>query len=318
MAQFSWSMQIIKRSSGRSAVAAAAYRAGEKLQDERGKCTHDYSRRTGVEHSEILAPEGAPAWVYDRETLWNRVEHSEQRKDAQLARELRILIPREVPAAHRITLVREYIAKTFVARGMVADIAWHNKTASDGAEQPHAHVMLTMRPLTEDGFGKKSRHDYVHDPEGRVREDGRPVLVMNNEESWNSPVLFERAREGWEAHANAALQAAGREERIDRRSLLERGIARMPEPALRMAYYMRDLYGCMKQRFGQYIASKEFRRVEQAARDGLSKLEQGNSPLPRKVQRFERFYQWADRQIERLQPELAPARPAPSPGGLDR
>lgn len=316
MAQFSWSMQIIKRSTGRSVVAAAAYRAGAKLHDARYETVHDYTRRDGLEHAEIIAPDNAPAWVYDRETLWNRVEASEKRKDAQLARELRVMIPREIPAAERINLMRDYVTRTFVARGMVADVAWHNKVASDGREQPHVHILLTMRPLDGDGFGKKSRHDYVRDPEGRVHDDGKPVLVMSNEESWNCPAYFERCREAWETTANAALARAGTEERIDRRSLLERGIARMPEPALRMAYYMKNLYGGMKQRFGQYIASKEFRQVEKAAREAFAKVESGNSRIARNLQMYERFYSWAERQIERLQPAPEPAR-TPSTG-IDR
>ncbi len=302
VAQFSWSMQIIKRSSGRSVVAASAYRAGEKLHDERQQMTHDYSRRAGVEHTEILGPDGAPSWVFDREALWNRVEDSEKRKDAQVARELRIMIPRELSEDVRIALVRDYVSKTFVARGMVADVAWHNKTASDGLEQPHAHVLLTMRPLGGEGFGKKSRHDWVHHPDGLKNSDGSPVLVMSNTDSWNSTVYFEGCREAWERMANGALADSGSEARIDRRSLLERGLARMPEPALRMAWYMRDLYGCMKQRFGQYLASKHFQTVEGAAKTVLTALEKGDSRAAHAVQTAERFYSWFDRQIERLSP----------------
>lgn len=316
MAQFSWSMQIIKRSTGRSVVAAAAYRAGAKLRDDRYETTHDYTRRDGMEHAEIIAPDGAPAWVYDRETLWNKVEASEKRKDAQLARELRVMIPREIPPAERISLLRDYVARTFVARGMVADVAWHNKVASDGREQPHAHILLTMRPLDGDGFGRKSRHDYMPDPTGAVHPDGKPVLIMSNEDSWNSPAFFERCREAWETAANRALEHAGSEARIDRRSLLARGIARMPEPALRMAYYMKDLYGGMKQRFGQYIASKEFRRVEEAARDAFAKVEHGQSRVAHNVQMFQRFYDWAERQIDRLQPAPANA-PSPTRGPIN-
>ena len=139
MALFSMRMQVIKRSAGRSAVAAAAYRAGEKLRDERQGITHDYRNKGGVEHKEILLPENAPAWVQgiDRETLWNSVEAHERRKDSQTARELRVMIPRELGPDKRIALVRDYVQNSFVARGMVADVCWHNKTASDGLEQPH-------------------------------------------------------------------------------------------------------------------------------------------------------------------------------------
>lgn len=299
MALFSMRIQQIKRSGGRSAVAAAAYRSGERLRDERSGITHDYSRRSGVEHKEILIPDHAPEWVrgVDRETLWNRVEQREKRKDAQTARELRIMIPRELDPPERIRVVREFVQHAFVAKGMVADICWHNKTASDGREQPHAHVMLTMRHLTPEGFGLKSRHDWVADPSGRTHPDGRPVMVESNAESWNSAAYYERCREQWENIANRALERAGSPERIDRRSLLERGIARMPEPALRLAWYMQDLYGVMRERFGQFQVARHYRAVEQRAQDAFRAA--GNSPPARVA---ERYFAWFDRQLARLEP----------------
>lgn len=122
MALFSWSMQIIKRSAGRSVVAAAAYRAGERLHDQRQNMTHDYRNRSGVEHTEILLPKDAPNWCQGitREALWNSVEVSEKRKDAQTARELRIMIPREFDKDARIDVVSDYLKSSFVAKGMVA------------------------------------------------------------------------------------------------------------------------------------------------------------------------------------------------------
>lgn len=318
-------MQVIKRSGGRSSVAAAAYRAGEKLHDERAGITHDYRNRTGVEHKEILLPADAPAWVQgiDRQTLWNAVEAGEKRKDSQTARELRIMIPREIPPEDRITLVRDYVRKSFVAHGMVADICWHNKIGSDGREQPHAHVMLTMRPLDSapGTFGKKVRHDWVPDPEGRTHPDGRPVMVVSNKDSWNCPDYYERCREDWENIANAALERAGSAARIDRRSLLERGLSRLPEPALRLAFYLRDLRGVLKERFGQWQFARHYRAVEQRARDAFGKLDPGTAEAARTT---ERFFSWFERQLERLgpatpglsrmQPGHAPERaPSPSP-----
>jgi ATP-dependent exoDNAse (exonuclease V) alpha subunit len=313
MALFSWSMQIIKRSAGRSVVAAAAYRAGERLHDERQNLTHDYSNRGGVEHSELLFPENAPNWTkgIGREGLWNAVEHGEKRKDAQTARELRIMIPRELDAETRIILVRDYLIRSFVSKGMVADVCWHNTIASDGQEQPHAHVLLTMRPLVSDGFGAKSRHDWVADPEGRTHADGRPVMVVSNKDSWNSPDYFEKCREDWEVIANAALEKAGSAERIDRRSLLARGLSRLPEPALRLAYYLNDLYGVMKERFGQFQMARHYRAVEQAAQSAFRKM--GSDPpaagAVTATQITERYFAWFDRQLERLEP----ARPASPP-----
>jgi ATP-dependent exoDNAse (exonuclease V) alpha subunit len=305
MALFSWSMQLIKRSAGRSVVAASAYRAGEKLHDARTGITHDYSRRRGVERAEILVPDGAPQWCQSlkRDELWNLVEATEKRKDSQLARELRIMIPRELPPAERIRVVRDYLREAFVSKGMIADVAWHNLIASDGLEQPHAHVLLTMRNLDAKGFGAKSRHEWIDDPEGRTHPDGRPVKVVSNKASWNCPDYFDRCREDWERIANEALARMGSEERIDRRSLLERGLSRLPEPALRMAWYMRDLYGTMKERFGQYQVAKHYQAVERATKVAMAKLEENpNAPLGRRVHTVHRFYNWFERQLARLEP----------------
>lgn len=304
MALFSMRVQVIKRSAGRSAVAAAAYRACEKLYDERQDMTHDYSRKGGVEHKEILLPDNAPAWVQgiDRETLWNAVEANELRKDSQTARELRIMIPREVPPAERITLVRDYVRQNFVDRGMVADVCWHNKIASDGQEQPHAHVMMTMRPLaiTAGDFGPKVRHDWVPDPMGRTHDDGRPVMVASNAQSWNCPDYYERCREAWENIANSALEKAGSAERIDRRSLLERGLSRLPEPALRLAFYLKDLYGVMKERFGHYQMAKHYRAVEQRAKAAFDKMGSPPTGAANAPATADRFFGWFDRQLDRL------------------
>jgi ATP-dependent exoDNAse (exonuclease V) alpha subunit len=316
MALFSMRMQVIKRSAGRSSVAAAAYRAGEKLHDERQNITHDYRNRSGVEHTEILLPENAPAWVrgIDRETLWNEVEAGEKRKDSQTARELRLAIPRELGPEARIEVVRAFVLKCFVSHGMVADICWHNKTASDGLEQPHAHVMLTMRPLVAEGFGNKVRHDWVPDPDGRTHPDGRPVMVVSNARSWNCPDYYERCREDWENTANDALARAGSAERIDRRSLLERGISRLPEPALRLAYYLKDLRGVLKERFGQWQFAKHYQAVEQRAKAAFQRTEANPADA---VRTADRFFGWFDRQLERLAPPVrddrGPSHSPPSP-----
>ena len=312
MALFSMRMQVIKRSSGRSAVAAAAYRSGEKLRDERQGITHDYRNRSGVEHKEILLPDNAPGWVQgiDRQALWNAVEANEKRKDSQTARELRIMIPREIPGDDRITVVRDFVRHNFVGRGMVADVCWHNKTASDGLEQPHAHVMLTMRPLALEpgGFGPKVRHDWIADPTGRTQPDGRPMMVASNSQSWNCPEFYESTRLAWENVANAALERAGSDQRIDRRSLLERGLARMPEPALRLAFYLKELYGVMRERFGHFQMARHYRAVENRARSAFDKLD-AKPMTPAAAMEAkpvaERFFGWFDRQLERLGPATA-------------
>ena len=207
MAIFHMRAQVISRSAGRSAIAAAAYRAGERLRDERTGQMHDYSRKAFVEHREILAPDNAPAWMHDRAALWSGVEAAEKRKDAQLAREVHFALPRELDAVQRLELIRDFCQREFVGRGMIADLAIHNPSGRDGGKQPHAHVMLTTRVLTGEGFGPKER-------------------------GWNDKTLYEGWRGRWAERANQALERVGRAERIDHRSFAERGIDREPEPKL--------------------------------------------------------------------------------------
>lgn len=301
MALFSMRVQAIQRSAGKSVVAAAAYRAGERLHDARQGMVHDYSRKGGVVHKELLVPDRAPGWAkrLDRESLWNMVDARERRKDSQTARELRIMIPRELDPQARIQVVRDFVQRSFVSKGMIADVCWHDKIASDGQSQPHAHVMLTMRPLENSGFGNKVRHDMVPDPSGRTHPDGRPVLVESNPESWNSAAYYETCRAEWEKTANEALERAGSEERIDRRSYLERGLSRMPEPALRLAYHLRELRGVMQERFGQWQYARFYRGVEERAKEAFSQFEQ--TPFAAEAARtFQRFHDWFDRQLDRL------------------
>ncbi len=200
--------KVVSRGGGGSAAAAAAYRSGEKIKDEATGKTHDYTKKQGVDHSEILSPIAATPgneWLTDRSKLWNRVEASEKRYDAQLAREMIIAIPRELDRADQINLVREYVQTTFVARGMIADINLHHL---DGTN-PHAHVMLTMREL-------------------KIDEQGI-VSFGNKDRTWNDKKLLENQIKEWEIVANQYLARAGFDNRIDSRSYEEQGISRIPQ-----------------------------------------------------------------------------------------
>jgi ATP-dependent exoDNAse (exonuclease V) alpha subunit len=212
----------IRRSTGRSAVAAsayrsavacAAYRAGEQMQDDRYNKTHDYSRKENVLHSEIIAPEGAPEWMTNRQSLWNGVEAGEKRKDAQLAKEIILTLPRNLDLDQQKEVVRGFARESIVDKyNLVADYAIHSPDASDGGKNPHAHIMFTLRPVEGDGFGKKLT-GYL---DGGL--DGKQAL-----QDW---------RFDYEKHLNKASENADSEIRFDLRSLREKGIDREPQPKI--------------------------------------------------------------------------------------
>ena len=154
MAIFHCPIKIIQRSKGKSAVAAAAYRSGTKLTNEWDGLTHDYTRKGGIIHSEVMLPAHAPPEFSDRSILWNSVEQIETSKNSQLAREVEAALPVELSPEERLALVRAYVKDNFVDSGMCADFAIHDK----GTGNPHVHILLTIRPLEESGeWGAKSR-----------------------------------------------------------------------------------------------------------------------------------------------------------------
>lgn len=191
MAIFHLEFKIVKRSEGMSSCRKAAYHARCKITDNRTGNTYDFSHRTDLFHHQILAPVSAPAHIVESSTaLWNEVERVERQKDGQTARYFDVAIPCELSNEEKIKLVAEYCQKNFVDKGMIADIAFHDLNG----ENPHAHVMLTLKPITADGFGKKER-------------------------SWNDKKNVILWRESWSVIANRYLAAAGSNQRIDHRSI---------------------------------------------------------------------------------------------------
>ncbi|MFB5678809.1 MobQ family relaxase [Paenibacillus terreus] len=199
LAIYHLSAQVISRSDGRSAVAAAAYRAGEKLFDERLGQVHNFEKkRVAARH--IMAPADAPEWVYNRQELWNAVETAEKRKDAQVCREIEVSLPVELSYEQQEQLIKGFCQEQFVDRGMIADLGIHLNDPGN----PHVHIMLTTREITPEGFGKKNRE-------------------------WNDRALLQTWREQWSVHANRALERAGIDERIDHRSFIDQGVTdRLP------------------------------------------------------------------------------------------
>ena len=221
------SIKIISRGKGKSAVAAAAYRSGEKLTNQYDGIVHDYTRKSGVAYTEIMLPTHAPPEFSDRSALWNSVEKIEKAKNSQLAREIEIAIPKELAPEQQIQLVREYVNKNFVSVGMCADIAIHDK--QDG--NPHAHIMLTMRPLEQDGtWGAKSKKEYIVDENGeRVKmKNGQYKTRKINTVDWNEQTKAEEWRGAWAEIANRYLSENNIAERIDHRSFERQGIEQIP------------------------------------------------------------------------------------------
>jgi MobA/MobL family len=247
MAIYHLSASIVKRSAGRSVIAAAAYRAAAKIEDITTGLVHDYTRKKGVDYSEILSPISASLgneWLIDRQELWNKIEEVERRKDAQLAREITLAIPRELSRPEQIALVREYVQTNYVAAGMVADVNLHHL---DG-DNPHAHILLTMRNLQTT-------------PEGIVK------FGLKNTD-WNSKDLLLTHRKSWEEITNKYLANYGSDIKIDCRSLKEQGSEFIPQ--IHVGVHAMAMHRQGK----QTDRREEFDRIEAENNDIRANLEQ--------------------------------------------
>ena len=227
MAIYHFSAQIISRSNGSSSVGSSAYRSGEKIENERTGEVHDYTKKTGIEYTEILTPENAPEWASDRAKLWNQVEKIEKNKNSQLAREINIALPKELSIEKQIDLTREFVRGEFVDQGMVADISIHDTQKGN----PHAHIMLTMRPFENGEWGAKSKKEYILDKKGeKIKlKSGEYKSRKIDTVDWNKKENLEKWREQWANYANRTLERNGIKERIDHRTLAEQGIERVPQ-----------------------------------------------------------------------------------------
>ena len=202
--------KIIGRTAGQSSIASAAYRSGEAIEDVRTREIHRHGRAERVAHVEIIAPADAPAWATSRADLWNQVETREKRKDAQLAREFELALPRELSLDQQRELLRSWIAAEITPAGAVADLAIHVDKQNNN---PHAHIMTTMRAVSADGWGSQ-----------KLRQ-------------WEDRSALARWRESWAEHTNRALERAGVEARVDHRSHADRGLEE--EPTIKEGYRAR-------------------------------------------------------------------------------
>ena len=227
MAIYHLSIKIISRGKGKSAVAASAYRSGEKIKNEYDGIIHDFTRKGGIAYTEILLPQNAPQEFSDRGTLWNSVEKIEKSQNSQLAREIEIALPKELDREKQIELVREYVKENFVNVGMCADIALHDKNDRN----PHAHILLTMRPFNEDTtWGAKSKKEYILDENGeKVKlQNGNYKTKKINTVDWNEQEKAEEWRKAWADITNKYLEENNIQEKVDHRSFQRQGIKQIP------------------------------------------------------------------------------------------
>lgn len=187
----------------RTCCGSAAYRAGEKIIGADG-VRHNYTRKNGIKHAEIMLPEGAPKWMEDRQQLWQAADNAEKRKDAQLFREFEMSIPNEFSDDLAVVLVKSFIKPNFIDKGMAADFSIHDPKYKDGHKNKHVHIMLPTREITDDGFGKKNR-------------------------AWNDRNLVAEWRESWADYCNYALERLESEKVVEFQSFAERGIDRIPQ-----------------------------------------------------------------------------------------
>ena len=211
MALFHLSVTQTKRSAGQSAIASAAYRAGERLYSEYYGEYSDYTRKGGVICSDILLPSHAPPEYADRQTLWNAVEKAERGKNAQLAYSFDIALQNEFSLEENIALARQFLLENFVSRGMVADFAVHQPDREDGGiPNPHFHVLCPIRPIEQDGkWGLKQRRVYELDEDGNRIRDQNGEFVFNAVPTtdWGSPETLEYWRQTWAEQCNRQRQS---------------------------------------------------------------------------------------------------------------
>jgi ATP-dependent exoDNAse (exonuclease V) alpha subunit len=242
----------ISRGSGRSAVAAAAYRSGERLRDERTGKLHNYSRRIDIPHKEILLPSGFnaanAAWLQDRQQLWNAAERAERQRNARVAREFQLGLPHELSADQRRELARAFSQELADRYQVVVDLAIHEPRPAGDPRNHHAHLLLSSREVTETGFGAKAGLDMQSD---QCRRRGLPVGIAE----------IKAARQRWASLTNEALRSAGLETRVDHRNLQAQGIDRIPMARLPYPAVLRERQG-LRSEVAERVRANHLARVQ--------------------------------------------------------
>ncbi|MBZ2385802.1 MobA/MobL family protein [Anaerococcus murdochii] len=268
-------VDIVTRSKGASVIAKAAYNARDKLNDEHYGKVHDYSKKEDLVFSKIFLPEHIPKKFSNREYLWNSVEKIEKSKNSQLARNLLFTLPRELNQEDRIKLISEFIEENFTSKGMIADCNIHNPLASDNEEQPHAHILLTLREIDSEGKWKpKCRKEYILDENGeKIKlKSGNYKSRKVNLNDWNEPDKAKKWREDFSKKANEYLEKNGIDKRIDPRTFEEQGREELPQIHLGTASYQMEKKGIKTERGNHNRKIIAFNLEFKKLKEELSKL----------------------------------------------
>lgn len=232
MALYHFHVSRVLRSRGQSSIEAAAYRAGERLEDSYYGKIADYTAKGGVICSEILTPDYVSESFHNREYLWNAVEETEKHPKAQLAYSFDFALQNEFSMEENIALARRFVQENFVAKGMIADMAVHDPDKHGGIPNPHVHVLCPIRPMNEDGtWGEKQRREYLFDMDGKpvLDEKGKQKFNAVPTTDWNRPEILEKWRESWADLVNAEFEKHGLDCRVDHRSYADQGIELIPQ-----------------------------------------------------------------------------------------
>ena len=277
MAIYHLRVKFVQRSAGRSAVAAAAYRSGERLTDERRGTVEDYTRKQDIEAKGIMLPDTIPVSMQDRGTLWNTIETGLSHPRAQPAFEVEVALPRELEKDQCEQLVREFAHDHFVKEGLAVDYAIHRTKASDGQDHPHAHILISTRRFNEDGSIGKAARDLQDSPKVLQK-----IYSLEKEGKLDEALLASNGtnlmqwRKAWEDYSNRFLEDAGETARIDHRTLEAQEIDREPTPNIGIAFYghLRAFTDRMAERVERFKAiewrnemREQFQRIQKQAPD---------------------------------------------------
>lgn len=258
MASYHCSVKPVSRGAGRSGTSAAAYRAGMCLKDERTGEVHDYTRKQGVEHTELVFPHGVNM---SREELWNAAEGAEKRKDARIAREFELALPAELTKEQRRELATDFARHLVEQYGVAADVALHEPNRKGDQRNHHAHILITTRQISAQGLGNKTD---LEQEDKALRAQGKDTGRQQ----------IETLRAAWAAQCNLALQRAGSHERVSHKSLKAQGIEREPTSHLGPVATAMERRGERSER-----GTLNLPQGNQAERDELAALEQQQSGM---------------------------------------